>query len=126
MALLSLFRRPWVPQVDAQAVQRSFRVTRPIDAALFDEELSRALGWDLAGLVLDGDPSRASARSPVQVQILGGEVDPEVFYRVLDAHQIPGSASRLATLLTKAETGTPFDESEIQYLLRYLLRVASG
>lgn len=112
--------------MDAQAVQRSFRVTRPIDAALFDEELSRALGWDLAGLVLDGDPSRASARSPVQVQILGGEVDPEVFYRVLDAHQIPGSASRLATLLTKAETGTPFDESEIQYLLRYLLRVASG
>lgn len=102
----------------------AFSLTKPVDPALLDTELSAEMNWRKdGGLVVEGDPSWASEGDPVTLWVMRDDVDAKVLQRVVSAHERPEQPEEdpLEVFREKARAGEDFDPEEIQTLLRAMV-----
>lgn len=108
----------------------AFTLTKPVDPAALDKELSEAMNWRKdAGFVIDGDASEASTENPVDLWVLREDVTAATLRSVVGKHRVPerGGNGVLAGLRDKAEAGEEFTPEEVQAVLReFVLRQAGG
>lgn len=101
----------------------AFTLTKPVDPALLDAELSAKMNWRKdGGIVTEGDVSRASPENPVSLWVLRGDVDAAALRSVVSAHETPDDPEDdLQPLREKALAGEEFSPEESQAVLRALV-----
>jgi hypothetical protein len=117
------------PERDGEVAKDAlaFTLTKPIDPAVLDQELSAAMNWRKdAGLVVDGDASEASEDNPVTVWVLRDDVKAATFRSVVGKHERTEQTDSFADLRAKAEAGEDYTSEEVQQVLRLLVLRAVG
>ena len=111
---------------DGEAGENSlaFTLTKPIEPAHLDEELTEAMGWRKnAGIIVEGDPAAACTEEPVVVWLLRDDVTLATLRKVVSAHDCDSCGTEdpqeaLADLRDKALAGEEYDDAETQAILR--------